>query len=146
MPTFYSQNDPRWKDIVIRKGLTIGTSPGNKPAGCLLDILAYIFSSISGLDITPDMVLAYAKSQSLLDLHGNLNWEIVKKITNGTFKYVSSDDGHVKFIIAEVKFGKQHFVAFKRSDKTIRDPWDGKQKDANSYFAKYPIISWRYLK
>jgi hypothetical protein len=146
MATFYSQNDPRWKDIVVRKGLTIGQSTGSKPVGCLLDALSYPLSIISGFDITPDMLLAYAKSHSLIDLKGYLKFAIIEQITGGKLKYYPSDPGYAKFILAEVKFGEQHFVGYRKSDNTIRDPWDGKQKDAKSYFAKYPVISWRYLK
>lgn len=146
MATFYSQNDKRWKDIPVRNGLTIGISGDNKPVGCLLDVLAYVFSVIGGLDITPDVVLAYAKSHSLIDNNGYLNWKIVELFTEGKVKYYPTDPGRAKFIITEVRFGDQHFVGYRKSDHTITDPWDGKRKAANPYFAKYPVISWRYIK
>jgi hypothetical protein len=138
MATFYSQLDPRWKNIPMRGSITIGSD------GCFLTCLAYVFSSWSGLDITPDMVLAYAKSQSLLSLKGEINWEIVSKMTNKELKATTDPKG-AKYIMAYVKLGKGHLVGYRKSDNTITDPLDGKRKAASPFFKKYPVISWRYI-
>lgn len=139
MATFYRQTDPRWKDVRIAAGKTMGSH------GCYIDVISYMIASYLGCDFQPGTFARWCLDNGMIDKNGNLSWAAISKFTEGKLQYSATESG-AKFIMAEVALAAGHFVGFRKSDNTVLDPLDGKRKAAKAYFAKYPVKSWRYIK
>ena len=158
MMTAYSQNDPRWKDVVYAGGLTFGA------AGCYVTCVAMI-ASLAGYTDTPPEFAAKLRevgafvgallsrpdkipdAYPLLRYDGTVNWRNVPADLG-----ILQDELNVGPVIVEVEFvpggaqppDDQHFVVAEMfsadgGDLVVADPWTGTRI---KLLEKYAKVGW----
>jgi len=156
----YSQNDPRWKDLVYAGGTTFGK------AGCFVCCVAMI-AGLSYADASPPSVAEKLRNAgvfvgNLLSKPARITQAYPKLEWGGVLHYRAKPcdiDGlgmeleQYGATIAEVKWnpsgpmpqeGNQHFVVVTEltndGDAVIVDPWDGQTKRLST--TRYRLPGW----
>ena len=136
-----SQNDPRWKKLVMGKVVPGKISPTIGFFGCLEVVLASI------LNRNPGDVLAFLNKNNCFDAQGKLDTERACKLLGFTSYEVVDHDPH-QLCVVEVDYSpavgiQSHFMGWLGDGtKKVMNPWP---YPAVIEVNEWPVVNWRVL-